>query len=246
MDTRFWGPDGWRLLHSVARGYPDEPTSQDRRIYAQFFNSLQHILPCIYCRMSMTQYTRELPLTGSYLDGPRQLSLWIYKIHNRVNAKLRGQGLLKDADPPFNEIWERYTNYVADINEKKCGCDLPGLDFIGCVVFNYPEDESGIELVRMVNYVIFFSSLVEVLPFEPYRSAMKAYMNHHSIYKALDSRVSFKKWLFGAEKEISRRAAKECPGYNDICKRIEEHRAGCGSKKDKKPTCRRYRRVSRK
>lgn len=240
MDTRFWGPDGWRLLHSVARGYPDSPTNQDRLLYKAFYNSLKYILPCIYCRMSLTQYTTELPLTDNYLANSRELSRWIYLIHNKVNAKLRKQELLKDENPEFNEIYDRYTNYLNDINAKRCSCELPGLDFLGCVVFNYPEDETGIELVRQTNYIVFFTTLVEVIPFEPYRSLFKRYIASHSPYKSLVSRVTLKKWLYGAEVAISTRTTKECPGYNDICRRIEEHRAGCGSKRDKKPTCRRY------
>ena len=240
MDTRFWGPDGWRLLHSIARGYPAKPTREEKDMYRLFFNSLKYVLPCIYCRMSLTQYTKELPLTDEYLTNPESLSKWIYLIHNKVNAKLRGQNLLKEDDPPFKEIWERYTKYLADINTKKCSCELPGLDFYGCIVFNYPETETGIETIRMANYIVFFTTLVEVIPFEPYRSIFKSYMKSHSLYDSLYTRVALKKWLYGAEKAISEATSRRCPGYYNICRRIETHRAGCGSKRDKKPTCRRY------
>ena len=50
MDTRFWGPDGWLLLHSIAQNYPSNPTKEDKYTYKHFFNSLKHVLPCIYCR----------------------------------------------------------------------------------------------------------------------------------------------------------------------------------------------------
>ena len=43
MDTRFWGPSGWKLLHLITYGYPQEPTLENRHTYGLFFNSLKYI-----------------------------------------------------------------------------------------------------------------------------------------------------------------------------------------------------------
>ena len=63
MDTKFWGKDGWKFLHSIAYSY-DEKNSY---FYKKLFNSLQYILPCIYCRRSFKKYINEIKrqkLTG--------------------------------------------------------------------------------------------------------------------------------------------------------------------------------------
>ena len=36
MDTKFWGPDGWRFFHSVVHLYPDNPTKITKEIYKSF------------------------------------------------------------------------------------------------------------------------------------------------------------------------------------------------------------------
>ena len=37
MDTKFWGPDGWKLLHSICEKYPENPKLRDKEIYSEFF-----------------------------------------------------------------------------------------------------------------------------------------------------------------------------------------------------------------
>ena len=56
MDTRFWGPSGWQLLHSITNKYPNNPDKLEKDAYEIFFKSLPFILPCIYCRNSLTEY----------------------------------------------------------------------------------------------------------------------------------------------------------------------------------------------
>ena len=87
MMTKVWGPPGWFFLHSVTFGYPDEinPENVDRvRHYANFFNSLGHVLPCKYCRNSYNEYISELPVEN-FLNSRKDLTLWLYLIHNKVN-----------------------------------------------------------------------------------------------------------------------------------------------------------------
>ena len=54
MDTRFWGPDGWKLLHSITENYPTVPDKKNKDLYRKFFLSLPYVLPCVYCRKSLT------------------------------------------------------------------------------------------------------------------------------------------------------------------------------------------------
>ena len=98
MDTRFWGPSGWKILHIITYGYPTNPTVEDKQHYGLFFNSLKYILPCKYCRNSLTKFYKQIPIEEN-LESRDTLTLWIYNIHNKVNNKLRKQGLIKTPNP---------------------------------------------------------------------------------------------------------------------------------------------------
>jgi hypothetical protein len=230
MDTRFWGPDGWKLLHCIAQNYPENPSNTEKDTYSIFFESIKYVLPCIYCRISYTQYIDELPIV-KYLNNKKGLTKWIYLIHNKVNDKLRKQGLLHYEDPSYDSVYKLYKNYLIEVNnniEK-----IPGWDFIYSIIFNYPLSYTQIETIRMYNYIIFFRYLGFVIPFKQVRELYNDYMNKNPIYKHLESRIEIKKWSYDLEKYISSCIDKPCISYIERCKRIEGHRAGC-----KRKTCR--------
>ena len=62
MDTRFWGPPGWKLIHQVAYKYPINPTEIEKLDYGIFYSNLAFVLPCKYCRNSFTKYLKNLPI----------------------------------------------------------------------------------------------------------------------------------------------------------------------------------------
>ena len=94
MDTRFWGPSAWRLIHLIAFSDYRSPD-----VYT-FLEELPHILPCRYCRSSLAEYyiNRPVPTQGT------EIARWSYEIHNDVNNKLRKQGHLHKPNPPFSEV----------------------------------------------------------------------------------------------------------------------------------------------
>ena len=47
MDTRFWGPPGWKLLHQIAYQYPENPTPEDKLNYGIFYSNLGNVLPIL-------------------------------------------------------------------------------------------------------------------------------------------------------------------------------------------------------
>jgi hypothetical protein len=109
MDTRFWGPSGWRLLHIAVFNYEPE----NKKSMRLFLESLPYILPCKFCRASLTEYYETLPF-GPSLESKASLSKWLYDIHNMVNSKLRSQGLNPYQDPSYVEVKEYYTETLKE------------------------------------------------------------------------------------------------------------------------------------
>ena len=108
MDTRFWGPSGWRFLHLAAFNY--EPHTQKAKM-RRFLATLPFILPCKFCRASLTDYYNKYPYTTA-LESRSKLTRWLYDIHNEVNNKLRSQGLLTTPNPTFAQVKHYYTTWI--------------------------------------------------------------------------------------------------------------------------------------
>ncbi len=87
MQTIKWGGGLWVGLHCMTYNYPLEPTQSDKDNYKNFFESLKHMLPCIYCRQSYTTYLKYLPI-DDYLDDRYGITYWLFSLHNLVNQKL--------------------------------------------------------------------------------------------------------------------------------------------------------------
>jgi hypothetical protein len=96
MNTKSWGPSGWTFLHTITFNYPEKidlSNESDRELqyyYKQLFLNFQYTLPCIYCRQSYTAFLKEDPIE-THLGSRKDLTYWFYRIHNKVNAKLRKQ-----------------------------------------------------------------------------------------------------------------------------------------------------------
>ena len=133
MDTRYWGPAGWQLLHHIAQ--ESHASTKHKTAVAEWFRLLPYVLPCKYCRASLTDYMKIQPLTVATIAEPAVFSRWTYDIHNRVNAKLRGQGLLQEADPSWATIRDRYKAEHATLCEPQ---PLLGWNFLVSVAYTTP------------------------------------------------------------------------------------------------------------
>ena len=237
MDTRFWGPDGWRLLHSVAASYPRRPDKLTKELYREFFITLASVLPCIYCRNSFHQYIKELPIEP-YLGSREDLSYWLYEMHNKVNDKLAGQGLEVEYNYDFDGIYKWYLKFVGELDEYTCQTHIPGLDFIYCIVFNFPKDRNfrNSDRGRYNAYLKFFPLLAEVMPFRILRTALKTHLDKYPVQNYL-THNRFKRWIYRLESDYSALVESECPTFKDRSNFIEMFRAGCTGKGDPKPTC---------
>jgi len=266
MDTRFWGPSGWRLLHLVAFCYEPEKQKESVR---EFFTMLPFVLPCKFCRTSLADYMAEDPLEPA-LKTRVSLAKWLWRIHNKVNGKLRSQGLLYDVDPSFAAVKKVYEERIA------AGCvrvSFEGWDFLFSIAENHPRAASvknslpmpGVPLTssadtnaespefrnrwnlmkpdeRMGFYIRFWKSIGGALPFAAWRHSWNSC---DLDYSKAESRITWIRELWRLrcclEKELELINHDE---FQSLCKRLAEHRSGCG-KRRRARTCRKKRRDSR-
>jgi len=82
MNQNLWGPAYWFTFHTITFQYPFHPTEEQKNSYKLFFEQLQYLLPCKYCREHFKLNWKEVPIQ---LENRRALVLWLIKFHNQVN-----------------------------------------------------------------------------------------------------------------------------------------------------------------
>jgi len=117
MNTKVWGPPTWFFLHSMAMSYPKKININNKRhvvLKEKMYNllsSLGYILPCPICGESYNYYiTQSDYQIWNYLDSRKNLTYFIYKIHNLVNEKL---GVPSCDIPTYYEVLKFYSRFIA-------------------------------------------------------------------------------------------------------------------------------------
>ncbi len=87
MDPGVWGPKYWSVLMTIAQSYPDAPNEIIKQKYYQFFQNLPVFLPFGDFANRFAGILDEYPVQP-YLDCSKDLSFWVYLVHNRVNRHL--------------------------------------------------------------------------------------------------------------------------------------------------------------
>ena len=105
-----WGPHGWKFLHYVSLGYPNNPTHEDKLNYKNFYHSLQYILPCDKCSFNYQQNLVKLPIDNN-LDSRESLVKWVIDIHNLVNNELSKE------EVPYEKALSLYANGISEPNQ---------------------------------------------------------------------------------------------------------------------------------
>jgi len=112
--TSIWGPPMWHFLHTMSFNYPINPTQEDKNNYRDFVLSLQHVLPCKYCRQNLKTNFKSLPLTMSEMKDRDSFSRYIYELHELVNRMLK-----KKSNLTYCDVRERYEHFRARCTEEK-------------------------------------------------------------------------------------------------------------------------------
>lgn len=260
MDTRFWGPSGWRLLHLVAFAAPSlSPTAVH-----DFFTLLPYVLPCKFCRASLTDYISVDPVPNKIDDYAH----WLYRIHNRVNGKLREQKLLKTPDPKWDEIEKRYKDWLSAPCVKR---RMVGWDFLFSVAYTTPcpsvqtapmtgsppREALKTPVLRNRWAVIrreerlpymsrWWRTLPEILPFKEWRAAWSRVVP--SVPSLQKGRKAITSWLYAAEKAMCTTLNEDLPhdSFTGLCAELSTFSSGCGKRSKRAKTCRSKKSTARK
>ena len=246
MDTRYWGSSGWRLLHLISFAAP----SLDQKDVQEFYNTLPYVLPCKYCRKSLTEYMQSDPVAT---EG---FGKWLWRIHNDVNDKLRSQHLWATENPPFKLVKQVYEERLAAPCTRTT---FEGWEFLFSVAEAHPMSNAGrhsepihgadhsatdplernrwnimAPAERLPYYTRFWELLPKVLPFPEWRKVASTCDN-----SGWATRQETLKALWGirckmeTELELLNRTT-----YTSLCKELRHFRSGCTTARRGK-TCRR-------
>lgn len=265
MDTRFWGPSGWIMLHQITFAYE----LKQKPSIKQLFETLPYVLPCKFCRASLSEYMKNDPLEPA-LSSQALLSEWLYRIHNQVNNKLRKQGQPVPENPTFESIKHAYEESL------QSGCTqtyFPGWNFLFSVAENHPLAKQNqntspmpdapqrnpgmtdIELnmynllkssERMKYYTRFWLAIGQCLPFPDWIQSWNGLTKKYHYTSALANRWSLVKCLWKMRCELE--AQFELKGkvkFADLCQTLAEHRSGCARSRNA-ITCRKSRSSKRR
>ena len=270
MDTRFWGPSGWKLLHLVAA----EPVGNRTDAIAEWIHLLEYVLPCKYCRASFHDYIRLQPLTAAIVASPAAFSRWMYDIHNRVNGKLRGQGLVTSRDPTWPTVKRMYAKIHAGLCSSR-RTPLLGWDFMTSVAFSTPAadyvpvpmpdapesamDWSTLDEATQNRYNLlgrdtrirylkrWWALIPSILPCEAWRASWAAAVSSRGAPPLERGREAVMRWMWRIEEAVC--AGLHCPTPHRsrvaMEREVAAFESGC-TKAKKGKTCRTLRKAQRR
>ena len=111
FEPQIWGPNAWFFLESVAMGYSTDPTYEEKKAAENFFESLEHMIPCEKCRNNYKKHLKKHPLTEKVLSSRDNLFMWIVDVHNSVDVNKK-----KSYDDTFQYYMDKYNVKVSESN----------------------------------------------------------------------------------------------------------------------------------
>lgn len=220
MDTRFFGPSGWQLMHSVASTF----SKKNAVHYKQFFTAIPYILPCRFCRESSQKFVAEMPPVA--IDSREDLEEWVYQLHDKVNDKLLRQekqgeitGVSVEPSPSLEQVRQKYR---AILGKKIDG--FLGMDFLAAIQYNF---KNNTESDRDNHYANFWNSLKHIYPIVEDRI-------HFLDYVSVKDYPNHLAWFHSILKKIYPSA----PTYRSLALLCAHYQSKCSSKTYRGKTCR--------
>ena len=203
MDTRFWGPSAWRLLHLIAFSDHRSPA------VFTFLEKLPYILPCKYCRSSLEEFYKQQPVDC------QDLAHWMYEIHNDVNNKLRQQGHLRKPNPSFSEVKKHYEQLLLEPKH------ILGFDFFKSVAFV----TSKLDPKHLQHW---WNSVGDALPFPEWREQWISAEKEAGKAPVKKGRIAVLAWLYKICKYMELNHAQN---FREYCKEARVFSSTCPKNK---------------
>jgi hypothetical protein len=194
---------------------------------------------------------------------------WMYRIHNRVNGKLREQKLIETADPTWGSVKTLYTSWLrAPCSTRR----MVGWDFLFSVAYTTPSPRvasapmpgapprdaiAGSDALlnrwnmlareaRIPYIQAWWSTLPHILPYAEWREAWRAAVKQHGEAPVAAGRKAVTAWLYKMEKSVCQTLSEQIPhdSFEGLCSELETFTSGCGTAKKVK-TCRATKRTAR-
>jgi hypothetical protein len=152
MMTSIWGPAMWHALHTISFDYPVHPTSEEKKHYKEYIESLKYVLPCKYCRLNLTNNLKIYPIRECHMKNRDTFSRYVYSLHEIINKMLGKKSGLSYCD--VRETYEHFRsrctqsdgkklfkfNKTRKNKEKGCTAPLYGKN-AKCIIKIIPEEE---------------------------------------------------------------------------------------------------------
>ena len=117
MMTSIWGPAMWHALHTISFDYPVHPTSEEKKHYKEYIESLKYVLPCKYCRTNLTNNLKIYPIRECHMKNRDTFSRYVYNLHEIINKMLGKKSGLSYCD--VRETYEHFRSRCSESDGKK-------------------------------------------------------------------------------------------------------------------------------
>jgi ribosomal protein S17 len=144
-----WGPKTWFFLDSMAMGYPENPTDDEKLSAKNLILSLKDLLPCWGCRVNYAKYLEDYIKTkplDKIVENRGSLIEFIIAVHNDVRE--RNGDKVVSVEDTFKYYNKEYLSYVkkdknlqakeefTQNNESKILSDIPNKPIHGNQLIN--------------------------------------------------------------------------------------------------------------
>jgi hypothetical protein len=190
--------------------------------------------------------------------GTADFAHWLYRIHNRVNGKLRDQRLLKTPNPQWSAVKAQYeTLYKAPCTQRQ----ILGWDFLYSVVYTTPckavhseplpdappslttpelrNRWNTMDRKERIGFIgRWWDLLPHVLPYKAWRTAFNSAPPRPDLSQG---HKAVTEWLFRVEQHTCKTLHVNAnhKNFTGLCRKLSVFQSKCGSKKTRKTkTCR--------
>lgn len=198
MQTVKWGKSVWCFNHSLPFLFPEILSDEQVSTVISYLENLKNILPCKYCRMSYTEFLKELPPKNFILNPPPFLKFpkksrlavakWLEVIHDKVNEKLS-----KPKPSDFRKTCciledDCYINFCKSM-----------WDFIFVVTWNYVDEDW-----RREGFLTFIENLEKILEPTTYGYIFRMAIQKHPLHeKYFLNPEKLKHWAYNIRKNMN-------------------------------------------